>query len=57
MAETIAAANESGWKDLATKVDFAELKAEFAAAVDKMVRNQILIGAALSAAMILLCLL
>lgn len=64
MAETIAVANESGWKDSATKSDFVALKADFAdlrrafaAAVDKMVRNQILIGAALLAAMALLCLL
>ena len=71
MIETIAAANEAGRKDLATKSDFVALKADFAAvradfadlrqafaaAVDKMVRNQILAGAALLAAMVLLSLL
>ena len=60
MVETIAAADASGWKDLATKADLAELKAELkaemAAAVDRMIRNQILVGAALLAAMVLLLL-
>lgn len=60
MAETVAAANESGWKDLATKADLAELKAELkaemAAAVDRMMRDQILVGAALFAAMVMLLL-
>lgn len=41
----------------AVRADFADLRQAFAAAVDKMVRNQILAGAALLAAMVLLSLL
>lgn len=47
--------------DLATKTDLAvlkaELKAEFAAAVNRMMLNQILVGAVLLVAMVLLSLL
>lgn len=61
MVETIAAVGEAGRKDLATKADLAvlkaELKAELAAAVDRIILNQILVGAALLAAVILLSLL
>ena len=71
MVETIVAASEAGRNDPATKADFvavradfAELKADFAdlrqafaAAVDRIILNQILVGAALLAAMILLSLL
>ena len=61
MVETIAAVGEAGRKDLATKADLAafkaELKAELAAAVNRMMLNQILAGAALLVAMILLSLL
>ena len=39
------------------KTDFADLRKAFAVAVDRMIRNQILVGAALFAAMVLLILL
>ena len=42
---------------VALQADFADLRQAFAAAVDKMVRNQILAGAVLLVAMVLLILL
>ena len=61
MVEMVAAATAASREDLATKADLAvlkaELKAEFAAAADKIMLNQILAGAALLAAMVLLSLL
>ena len=57
----VAAAVAAGREDAAAKsdftavkADFADLRQAFAAAVDKMARNQVLVGAALLAAMVLL---
>ena len=57
----VAAAVAAGREELATQADLAEFKAElkaaFAAAVNKMLLSQAAVGAALLAAMVLLILL
>lgn len=68
MVRMMVAATAAGREDPATKADLAELKAEikaefaelrteFAAAVNRIILNQILAGAVLLAAMVLLRLL
>ena len=54
IVKMVAVAAVAGHEDLTTKADFAELKAEFAAAVNRMLLGQIAVAGALLAAMALL---
>ena len=51
MVKTIVAAREAGREDLATKADFAQLEARFAAAVNKMLLGQVAVAGLLFAAL------
>ena len=54
IVRTMIAVNDAGRTDLATKADIAELKAELAAAVNRMLLSQIAVAGVLLAAIALL---
>ena len=54
IVRTMIAVGDAGRKDLATKADIAELKAEIAVAVNRMLLSQIAIAGVLFAAIALL---
>ena len=54
IVRTMIAVSDAGRKDLATKADIAELKAELAAAVNRMLLSQIAVAGVLLAAIALL---
>ena len=54
MVKTMIAVSKAHREDLTTKADFAELKTEFAAAVNRMLLGQIAVAGALFAAIALL---
>ena len=54
MVKAIVAAAEAGRQDLATKTDLARLEAKLAAAINKMLLNQLAVAGLLFAALKLL---
>ena len=54
VVRTMIAVSDAGREDLATKADIVELKAELAAAVNRMLLSQIAVAGVLLAAMALL---